>query len=93
MGYIDGFGGWRNGGDELGMGRKGHPFGMSEEATELGEGREVWANRWGGWLGDKEKYLEDEHIFRVEGSRAVDLIGMGLKRFGETKDWEPGPKI
>lgn len=53
--------------------REGAYLGVSEKATDLGEGQEVLANGWEGELGAKAKYLEDEHIFRVKGARALWL--------------------
>lgn len=45
----------------------------------MGEGREVLANGRGGGLGAEAKYLDEEHIFRVEGSKSSGFDRDGFK--------------
>lgn len=89
------FGRRKNGGDGLGLGGKWQHFGVKEKTTELGEGWEVWAIGWVGRLGAKAEYSEDEHIFRVKGSKSSGFDRDGFKAVwgGGTKDWESWPKF
>lgn len=63
--------------------------------NRIGEGWEVWAIGWVGRLGAKAEYSEDEHIFRVKGSKSSGFDRDGFKAVwgGGTKDWGSWPKF